>query len=88
MNMTNVMHGFYAILMQFILTVLTCNVWIGAAFVIGFFLAREHAQKEYKYAKDVKTLKWWQGFTGWSTDNWLDFIVPVVVVCVIGFIAR
>ena len=73
--------------MQLIGLILTGNVWAGALFAIGFYIGREHAQQEYKYAKDVTTLKWYAGFVGWSKDKWLDVISPVVAVVLIGGIA-
>ena len=87
MNTSNVTHAVWAIAMQFIGTLLTGNVWAGALFAIGFYIGREHAQQEYKYAKDVTTLKWYAGFTGWSKDKWLDVITPLVAVFIIGGIA-
>lgn len=84
MNRTNYAHGAYALLIQFLGTLLSGNAWIGAALAIGFFIGREHAQQEYKYAKDVTTLKWYAGFTGWSKDKLLDVVTPVVAVCIAG----
>lgn len=84
MNRTNYAHGGYALLIQLLGTLLAGNVWIGAALAIGFFIGREHAQQEYKYAKDVTTLKWYAGFVGWSKDKLLDVIAPVVAVCIAG----
>lgn len=70
--------------MQLIGIILTGNAWYGALFAIGFYVSREHAQREYKLAKDVKTLKWYQGFVGWSLDAWLDVIAPLVAVICVG----
>lgn len=84
MNSSNVTHAVWAIIMQFIGALLTGNVWAGALFAIGFYIGREHAQQEYKYARKVETLKWYAGFTGWSKDKWFDVIAPSISVSIIG----
>ena len=84
MNKTNFIHAAWAVAMQIIGTLLTGNVWAGALFAIGFYLGREHAQKEYKYARDVTTLKWYAGFTDWSKDNFYDVLTPLVAVSIVG----
>lgn len=72
--------------MQIIGLLLTGSIWAGALFSIGFYLGREHAQQEYKYAKNVASLKWYKGFTGWSKDKFYDVFNPLVAVSIVGLL--
>lgn len=65
--------------------------WIGAAFAIGIFVGREHAQREYKIGNPSKlvgyeALDFWR----WSLDAKLDLLFPVVaaisVACVVEYV--
>jgi len=85
MNKTNFQHGWAALVIQIIVLVLTHDAWLGAYLAIGFYLGREHAQQEYKYAKNVATLKWYAGFTGWSKDKIYDVLVPIVFTVTFSF---
>ena len=84
MNITNFQHALYALLMQGFLFVVTGNPWIGAAFAIGFFLSREHAQRQV----DIKITTGvgivgqnpFDGFRGWSLDAKLDALFPAIAV--------
>lgn len=90
MNKTNILHGVYAGVFQFLVGILTGNFWAGGLAAVLFFLGREVAQREYKLTKgeSVKGLKPWEGFDilEWGLDAKLDLAVPVVVVILI-FIA-
>lgn len=90
MNKTNILHGVYAGVFQFLVGICTGNFWAGGLAAVLFFLGREVAQREYKLAngESVKTLKPWEGFDilKWGPDAKLDLAVPVVVTFLI-FIA-
>lgn len=82
MNKSNVQHAAYAIAMQLVILLATNSLLHGAFFATAWFISREHTQREYaihvfgqKY-----NLKWWQGFTGWSKDDWLDALAPAAAV--------
>lgn len=91
MNITHLEHALYALLMQAIF-VAACwrgrlpGEWLGAAFAIGWFVSREHAQREYHLFTygEPNTLSDFAGFTGWSQDAVLDAVVPALVVLVAG----
>jgi hypothetical protein len=80
MNRTNFEHAGYALLMQLPFGLLGFW-WVGAALAIGFFLGREHSQREEVISgKDrsnpFPAFKVWE----WSMDTKLDLLFPVVAV--------
>ena len=86
MNKSNFLHGAYAVLFQIVLGLLTGNLWIGAAFSIGFFFSREQTQKQYRRQQEtgesLKTMAPWVGldFWRWDADALGDWLTPVAVV--------
>ncbi|HLU00785.1 MAG TPA: hypothetical protein VKZ70_13715 [Burkholderiaceae bacterium] len=86
MNITHFEHAVYALLIQLFIAWLTKNYWIGAAAAIGFFVGREHAQREYKLG-DPSHLQPWEGFDiwRWSTDAQLDLLVPCAAVLALAW---
>jgi len=79
MNNTNLEHLWVALTIQLIIGVITGNFWIGAAFVMGIFSGREHAQREYKIGDPSKlhgyeALDFWR----WKRDAQFDLLFPVV----------
>ncbi len=79
MNKTHLEHAAYALLIQLALGLTTDNWWLGAAAAIGFFLGREHAQREYQIGNPA-TLKGYEAFDfwRWSTDAKLDLLIPIL----------
>lgn len=88
MNKSNFVHVGFALLFQAAIGLLTGNWWAGAAFGSGFFISREHTQKQYKRQREtgesLKEMKPWGGldFWNWDTDALLDafLCIPFVVV--------
>ncbi|HJT63134.1 MAG TPA: hypothetical protein VJ797_15800 [Burkholderiales bacterium] len=86
MNATNLRHALYALLMQGVLFAASWlalwGAFAGACFGVAWFVSREHAQRENQIARDrlmsVEALKWWEGFTGWTRDRYLDAGLPAV----------
>lgn len=95
MNITNVEHAIYALLMQgavvllFWRTGLMSSTAIGGALASGFFIGREHAQREYRIG-DPSLLKPWEAFDiwNWSTDAQLDLLFPIGAVVIAVLITR
>ena len=95
MNITHLEHAIYALLIQGVFVLIfwrhtfATGTAIGAAFAAGFFISREHAQREYKIG-DPSRLMPWEAFDvwNWSTDAQLDMVVPVVVVIAVAMVAR
>lgn len=62
---------------------LLISVWSGAAAGGFWMVSREHAQREVDLARadkvPVQELYWWEGFTGWDKDRWLDCVPSCVV---------
>lgn len=95
MNITHLEHAIYALLIQgaFVLAfwrlTFATGATVGAAFATGFFISREHAQREYKIG-DPSRLMPWEAFDvwNWSTDAQLDMAFPVVVVTVVAILAH
>lgn len=85
-NRTHIEHIVYALLMQAAVGLLSGNWWAGAALAIGFFVAREHAQREYQLGGPVGLWPW-QGFIGWRNDAVLDAVCPAVAVVIVALIA-
>jgi hypothetical protein len=93
MNRTNFEHAIYALLMQLPFGLLG-HWWMGAAFAIGFFLGREHAQVQheiqdatsydeaYGIEGDFAAFKVWK----WSLDAQLDLLLPVVAVVIVAVV--
>lgn len=95
MNKTHFEHIVYAVLMQLPFG-LFGYWWVGAAFSVGFFVGREHAQAEERYIKSnggVRTNAKLPPEFGalqpklWSTDSILDFAVPAICVVLIAIAA-
>ena len=95
MNFTHVEHAIYAMLIQGVFMLvfravsLPSGAVVGGAFAAGFFISREHAQREYKIG-DPSRLMPWEGFDvwNWSTDAQLDVVFPVVAVVAVAIVAR
>lgn len=89
LNITNLEHAGYALLMQAIIGLITGNWWIGAAFGAAFFIGREHAQAEAKVRKEG-----WAKYPEfecfapryWSADAMLDWIAPTLIVVTVAAI--
>lgn len=83
-------HAAFALVFQLVIGLLTGNWWAGAAFGIGWFWSREHAQRQYKLAagKSIKTLASWEGMDilRWSKDALLDAILPTIAVIAMAII--
>lgn len=88
MNRTNVEHAAFALLIQLAVLLVTGDVWLGAALGTGFFLGREHAQREYQITRGgpVGGLEWWEGFRGWSHDARMDALLPVLACSFAGLV--
>lgn len=78
------LHAAFALAFQVLIGLATGNWWIGAAFGLGWFWSREHAQRQYKLAlgRSIKTLAPWEGMdvVRWNRDALLDAVVPSVTV--------
>jgi hypothetical protein len=94
MNKTHFEHIIYALLMQLPFG-LFGYWWVGAAFSVGFFVGREHAQAEERYIKangGVRANAKWPEFGAlqpklWNIDSVLDFVAPAVCVVLIAIAA-
>ncbi|HNG04735.1 MAG TPA: hypothetical protein PKL59_21255 [Nitrospira sp.] len=80
MNRTNFEHAGYALLMQMALWPFVGPV-AGGLFAIGFFLGREHSQREeivspHNRDNPFPAFKIWE----WEQDEQLDFLFPVIAV--------
>ena len=80
MNQTNFEHAGYALLMQLALWPFVGAV-AGGLFAVGFFLGREHSQREeiispHDRSNPFPAFKIWE----WSLDEKLDLIFPILVV--------
>lgn len=82
MNKSNFIHAAIAVLIQLAILIITGSMIYGAIFSSAWFISREYTQREYKLHTfgNGYSLRWYQGFTGWSLDNWLDAAMPVVAV--------
>ena len=96
MNITHLEHAAIALVMQVVISLLTGNWWIGAAFGAAFFLGREHAQAEERYIESngghryhtpvapewaVINLRWW------DRDALLDWITPTTAVVAVALLS-
>ena len=80
MNRTNFEHAGYALLMQLALWPFVGPV-AGGLFAIGFFLGREHSQREeiispHNRDNPFPAFKIWE----WEQDEQLDLLFPVIAV--------
>lgn len=88
MNKTNFEHLGIALVLQVVLGLLTGNWWIGAAFSIGIFCGREHAQREYKIGDPSKLVGYEAlDFWSWSLDSKLDLLLPVIACGSVAYVA-
>ncbi len=86
MNRTNFEHALVAAVFTLIGWLLG-SVEVGAAFAIGVFAGREHAQREYKIGDPSKLVGYEAlDFWNWSTDALLDLVFPVVISLTFVFI--
>ena len=81
MNKSNFEHAGYALLIQVLFWLVVGSWWIGAAFAIGFFLGREHSQREeivspHNRDNPFPAFKIWE----WEQDEQFDFLFPVIAV--------
>jgi hypothetical protein len=84
MNSTNFEHAGYALLMQMPFGLLG-YWWVGAALAIGFFIGREHSQREEiirgaDRSNPFPAFKIWE----WSLDSKLDLVFPAMAVVVVS----
>ncbi|SHI22950.1 hypothetical protein [Pollutimonas bauzanensis] len=88
MNISNLEHIFYALLIQAAVWLPTRSWWLGAALAIGLFMGREHAQREYNNGGPSK-LTPWEAFDvwNWSLDAQLDLVLPVAAVVLVAWLA-
>lgn len=92
MNITNILHGLLAVVVQcFVAGLLwafridpSIGFAVGGALGVGFYWGREVEQVECKNGRDP----WWVGFNleKWSLDNALDLLFPVVFCMLVGVI--
>lgn len=91
MNQTNINHAIIALVMQAVVGAITGNWLAGALFAIGWFVSREHAQRECQLSlrtgRTVQSLKVWEGFTGWDQDRYLDSGLPVVATSIVWLVS-
>lgn len=89
LNSTHAEHAAFALAYQVPTGLLTGDWWWAGAVPVAFFVAREHAQREYQITKGgpVGGLKWHEGFFGWSKDSILDVVAPAVA-CVAAALLR
>lgn len=92
MNQSNINHALYAVAFQLVGLVLpiTHALWITGAASVGFFLSREHAQRELQISlatgRPVTSLKKWEGFTGWVRDRYLDAGMPALACLLVAIV--
>lgn len=85
MNHTNFEHAFIAMIFTLAGGFLG-NTWIGAAFAIGVFFGREHAQREYKIG-DPSNLIGYEAldFWSWKLDAQLDLLFPAITALLLAY---
>ena len=88
LNLTHLEHTCLAIAFTLVGALLG-DVLVGAAFAIGVFTGREHAQREYKIGNPSKlygyeALDFWR----WKVDAQLDLISPIVAACLLGYVIK
>ena len=95
MNITNIYHVTYAIVIQLAIGLITGNWWAGAAAGAFFFLGREITQAEYRWIKllgngkranmpELGGLDWrvWRG----EYDAIFDWLLPSVAVLAVAYL--
>jgi len=89
-NLSNIDHGFYAIVIQLIFYLIFGSMFVGAAIAVAFFLGREHAQHEYRVTEGppIGDIPPWVGFQfhKWTTDSKMDVIVPMIFTGILSLI--
>lgn len=85
MNITNLEHAGYSLVLLLGTYLATRNLTAGVLFGIAFFLGREHAQAQRNYnLGDLEALAFWK----WSLDAQLDLLFPVVACIGVGLIIK
>lgn len=63
------------------------SLWLGAMFVVGYYLGREMAQAEYRvingyYGGKRANMPWWGALQAraWTTKSVCDWVLPSFVV--------
>lgn len=97
MNRSNLNHALYALAIQLLsgiplqLLGVTNALWITGAFAVGFFLSREHAQRECQVSlatgRPIERLGKLEGFRGWVLDRYLDAGFPMMACTVVAVAA-
>ena len=89
MNRTNFEHLGVGLALQGLIWLLTGNLWLGALFVTGLFLGREHAQREY-HLGDPSRLIGYEAldFWRWTPDEVFDLLFPSGAVLMVAFVAH
>lgn len=95
MNITNLYHTLYALLIQAVVLTIGGNVLVGASAGSFFFIGREIAQAEYRWIKqfgkgkranmpETGGLDWrvWRG----EYDAIFDWLLPSVVVWAVAYL--
>ena len=79
-------HAVVALAIQMIVGFATGNWWAGAAFGVGLYMGREHAQAEYRWIERFgagrrANMPWYGGFDVkvWTKKSVLDFMAPAVL---------
>lgn len=83
MNPSNFWHTVCAVIAQIALALLTGNWWLGAAFGIGVFLGREHAQVQIRQSLGVVQAF---DFRKWPEDSLWDLVWPAVACLSIAYV--
>lgn len=89
-------HIVLAILIQLLVRIISGSWIAGAAAACAWFISREIAQAEYRWIEQFgaglrANMPWWGRFDPrvWQrADQWLDWIVPILVTCAIAFAAQ
>lgn len=86
-SLSHLLHVVIALAMQAAVGLITGNWLAGACLAIGFYVSREHAQREYwimgTEALDRSQVGFWRGFTGWDTDAIGDVLWPSLAVLLV-----
>lgn len=89
------LHLAFALAFQAILGLTTGQWWMGAAIPSAFYIAREHAQAEYRWIEHYgnhlrANMPWWGPFDlrVWhGLHSWLDWILPILGTVTLALIA-
>lgn len=92
MTWKNLSHALWALAAQFVVGALTGNWWAGAAFGIGLFFGREHAQAEYRWIERFGShrrayMPWWGGFDYrvWDVHSWWwNLLLPTLLALLVA----